>query len=590
MKYILFPVLLILQLSVTYAQHLPGFKISGCFNEQQMVIENSPEGTRILINAPLEGFDSTGRVTLIFYALPNGSTIEQTIGKNPGKGDDWRYNIQHIGAQVRFLRNIAGNQTIVVAYLETSQRSWPAWKASTPGYGEKTDTIINKVKEIFARWDPVIVLNGHSGGGRFIFSYIENVDEIPSDVARIAFLDSNYGYEDTIHGSKLVKWIRSGRNRHLCTLAYNDSVVIYNGKPLVSPTGGTWYRSRMMLNFLSKDFRFRKYPNDSMEYFRSRDNKIEFIFRKNPQGEIFHTLQVEKNGFIHSMLSGTHYDQKGYSYFGPGIYSEWIGDSIPVPVRRFNIPTASNERESGSSFIERIESLDINKREEEIFKAIASGNIPDFLRNTVTLKGNFHDSEGKVHSVVYEAMPDYLSVGTDDDYCRIPMNPRTAQRLAILFGASLLTSKLSDHIYKMAETKLKPFNYVPLGNANETVLKFREHNDQIENQLKEAGSKNGQLVAGIKKDIILSPEITARPDRVVVYGWHKPDSIPIQPVYSGHIWWYVDYSHGIRLVNNQVLVDGKPMLLTDILTDPVLYKIFSDDNYPLPVPMYPLSD
>jgi hypothetical protein len=100
------------------AQILPGFKPSGLFNEQQLYIEISPPGTRILINAPLDGFNKKSSLLLIFYSLPNGNTIEQTSGKNLKDGDDWHYNIQHIAAQTRFLRNTIKNQTIVVVYLQ----------------------------------------------------------------------------------------------------------------------------------------------------------------------------------------------------------------------------------------------------------------------------------------------------------------------------------------------------------------------------------------------------------------------------------------------------------------------------------------
>jgi len=166
------------------------------------------------------------------------------------------------------------------------------------------------------------------------------------------------------------------------------------------------------------------------------------------------------------------------------------------------------------------------------------------------------------------------------------MNPHTAQRLATLFGASLITSKLSDHIYEAAEIKLPPFPYKPVGNANELVDKFVAHNTQIEKQKAEVKGKNGQLIAGIKKDVILSARIATLPNKVVIYGWHKPDGKPIQPVYSGHVDWYVDYSHGIRLINNQILLDGKSVLFTDILRDPVLFKIFSDEDAPMSQPYY----
>ena len=56
--------------------------------------------------------------------------------------------------------------------------------------------------------------------------------------------------------------------------------------------------------------------------------RIEFIFKPNPEGKIYHTRQVEYNGFIHSILSGTRYEQKGYRYFGERAYSDFIADTV----------------------------------------------------------------------------------------------------------------------------------------------------------------------------------------------------------------------------------------------------------------------
>ena len=568
------------------AQPLRGFKPSGTFDEQQMVIENSVPGTRILINAPLNGFEEGKRVLLVIYALPNGNTIEQTFGKNLKEGDDWHFNIQHIGAQTRFLRSILKDRTLVVAYFENGKKSWPAWNAATPDYMEQVRMMIGDVKGLFEPWQPEIVLNGHSGGGRFIFSFIDAADKIPSDVARIAFLDSDYGYEDTIYGKKLTGWLNSGRNRYLCTLAYNDSVALYEGKPFVSPTGGTWYRTRMMQKYLAGSYRFKMKDQDSLIWYRALKGRVEIILKTNPERKIFHAQQVEYNGFIHSMLSGTNHELKGYRYFGERAFSDFISDTVVIPIRRLNITDRDQLAEAGSVFMKRIEELPLAEREEEIYKAVASGNIPDFLRKMISLQGEFEDMNGIVHKVQYEVMPDYLAVGNDTDFCRVPMNPRTAQKLASLFGASLITSKLSDHIYSMAGLKLRPYNYVPVGNANELTDKFVMHNAQIEKQLSEAGGRHGQLVAGIKKDVIISSVIAEKPDKVVIYGWHKPDGNLIQPSYSGHVWWYVDYSHGIRFINNQVILDGKPALFTDILQDPVLFRLFSNEDTPVSRPFY----
>lgn len=568
------------------AQRLSGFKPSGLYGEQQMVIENTPPGTRILINAPMDGFGVHDRVLLVLYALPNGNTIEQTFGKKLIVGDDWHYDIQHIGAQTRYLRGVINDRTLVVAYLENSRRSWPAWTAATPDFSNQVKKIVDDLTAIFAPWDPEVVLNGHSGGGRFIFSYLDALERIPERVVRIAFLDSNYGWDNDSYGPKVAAWLSSGKNRHLCTLAYNDSIVIYNGKPLVSPTGGTWYRSRMMKDYLARSFRLKEQWHDSLLWVTSRGRRIEFIFKPNPEGKIFHTHQVEYNGFIHSMLSGTKHEQKEYRYFGERAYAGLIADTVIVPVRRLNIPARDPAAEAGSVFMTRIRDLPREEREAEIFRAAASGNIPAFLRETVTLTGIFNDLNGKPHTLEYEVMPDYLAIGSDEDFCRIPMTPGTAQRLADLFGASMLTSKLSDHIWQQAEVKPEPFFYKPVGNSNELVSKFEEHNAQIEKQLAEAGGRNGQLVAGIKKDVIISSRIADRPDRVVIYGWHKPDGNPIQPVYSGHIWWYVDYSHGIRFMNRQVILDGRQADVREILGDPVLFRILSDEDNPVLQPYY----
>ena len=570
----------------TNAQLLPGFTKTDSFNEQQILLEDDPANTRILINAPLDGFGMNNQVLLIFYALPNGNTIEQTFGKKIGVGDNWHFNIQHIGAQTRFLRRVVADRTVIVTYLENHWKSWPLWKKNNPHFLSDTKKIVGRIASMFSVWNPEVVLNGHSGGGRFIFSYLEANKSIPDNVKRIAFLDSDYGYEDSIHGSQLTEWLKADADRYLSVLAYNDSVVKYNGKPLVSPTGGTWYRSKMMKKYLSGSFQFAEQQTDSILWYSSPESRVEFIFKTNPEGKIFHTEQVGRNGFIHSILSGTEYEQKGYTYFGKKAYENFISDSLTLPIRQLNIPPRESDAETGLAFMRRIENLSLEEKEEEIYRALAAGNLPDFLRKTVTMKSDFTDAEGVVHKVEYQIIPDYLAVGNDDDFCRIPMNPRTAQRLATLFGASLITSKISDDIYQKAELKLAPFPYKPVGNANETIQKFIDHNTQIERQKAEAGGKNGQIIAGIKKDVILSSRIIELPDKVVIYGWHKLDGNPIQPVYSGHIYWYVDYSHGIRLMNNQVLLDGQPALLSDILKDPLLFKVFSNEDSPMLQPVY----
>src|SRR5436190_3002729 len=88
------------------------FQPSPFFNEQ--IKELRFDDARVLINAPGE-LDPNRPTLLILYALPNGNTIEQTIGCKEREGLDWHFYIQHIGAQIRFLRDLDRSRNIVVA-------------------------------------------------------------------------------------------------------------------------------------------------------------------------------------------------------------------------------------------------------------------------------------------------------------------------------------------------------------------------------------------------------------------------------------------------------------------------------------------
>ena len=110
-------------------------------------------------------------------------------------------------------------------------------------------------------------------------------------------------------------------------LAYNDSIVIYNGKQLVSATGGTWYRSRLMQRKLSETFLFKTIVDTAFIDHSALKGRIRIILKHNPNGLIYHTVQVEKNGFIFSLLSNSKFDRKKYfTYFEDRVYERYISD------------------------------------------------------------------------------------------------------------------------------------------------------------------------------------------------------------------------------------------------------------------------
>jgi hypothetical protein len=296
------------------------------FGERLASFTIEPE-VKVLVDAPLPAAFAAGKpVLLILYTLPNGNTTAQTFGKVLKPGDDWHYNIQHIGAQTRFLRQILTNRVVVVAYLESAMKSWPAWRKA---HGDKLiPGIVGVVQKLFAGQPVETVLSSHSGGGSFIFGYLNAVERIPDEVVRIAFLDSNYAYDPALgHETKLARWLKADPRHCFCLLAYHDAIALLNGKSFVSAQGGTWGRSHAMLKDFAADFAFTSRTNGELETYSALEGRLQLLLKQNPERAILHTVQVERNGFIHAILSGTPNQGRGYEYFGDRAYSRWIDEN-----------------------------------------------------------------------------------------------------------------------------------------------------------------------------------------------------------------------------------------------------------------------
>ncbi len=536
-------------LEVILAAQIAGFNAVGRFGEQVRTIAFDP-GVTVTIVAPAQ-LDRGLPTTLIIYALPNGNTTDQTIGKAMRPGDDWHFDIQHIGAQTRMLRSVARGRNLVVAYLENNVKSWPAWRTQHPDNGELILDLLAKVKQqVMGVSD--ICLTGHSGGGSFTFGFLDAVTAIPPEISRIAFLDSNYSFEET-HAPKLLDWLKGDPARRLVVLAYDDRNIELNGKKVVSETGGTYRASFRMAKSLKLE------SSDSGSYIRfaspGMGPQIEIMIHRNPENAILHTALVgEKNGYLHAMTVGTPWEKQFASLDGPRAYTAFIERAM-----------------TGAEFIASVQGLDRAAREEAIRKELLAGNIPSFLRRLVPVT---------VGDVVYEVMPDYLAIGSDEDFVRMPMNPYTAQAFCDALGFVLPTRKMTDDIWRAATVKLLP---QPLVQEREAPATFLQHHRMIEEQA--VGQKRGELWAGIKKDVVITNRLQERPNRVAIYGWHYPAGDAIQPLTIVHADWYVDYSHGIRPVKRMMQVGGRAMSYEEILKHPKLHVLLSDEG-PIEKPRY----
>lgn len=239
------------------------------------------------------------------------------------------------------------------------------------------------------------------------------------------------------------------------------------------------------------------------------------------------------------------------------------------------VPVATASRMTGSDFFRIAAAWNWKRRDSMAVQQILSGNIPSFLRKFTAVHVSLADSTGTMHRAVLYVSLDYLAVGTNEDWARVPLTPMAAQRIADSFHCFLPTRKIADLVYEQALIKCEP---VPLFAFRDSSVTMWQHHLIIEGQRK---NKKG-LIAGIKKDVVISGMNKAKPDRVAIYGWHRADGKPIQPLYTGHVNWYVDYSHGARLVYAYLWVDGKKMQYADVLKHPVYHSLICDEADCLP--------
>lgn len=269
-----------------------------------------------------------------------------------------------------------------------------------------------------------------------------------------------------------------------------------------------------------------------------------------------------------------------------------------------------------SEIVEQLRPMDLSERDAEVLRRLMP-SMPDIPNDTgfARVQARLCDAHGKQINdgpvIELQVLRDYLSLGDDKDFLRIPMYPETAQRLADAWNCSLITPRLSLRIWEQA-TRLTP---EPLpekqkkradgttvktfiwrdeqGRWNTTEGSARSleayviHNAMIEKQLKQRAIGRDVLLAGHKKDIVINASLAHKPVKLVLYGWHQSNGVPIQDVSTRHAMRYVDYSHGVRLVRNEVLVDGKSYQYAEVLKHPKYHSALS--SVPLKVCRYPTS-
>lgn len=178
-------------------------------------------------------------------------------------------------------------------------------------------------------------------------------------------------------------------------------------------------------------------------------------------------------------------------------------------------------------------------REAASVQEIIGGNTPSWAFNLETVGS-------------MQVMPDYIAIGSDTNFMRMPLTVYAAQYLANYYNMKCPTPKAVDLVWKAAPNKLKPitkdWNYVaPV--SGELSYRFVEHSLLV-------GPYRG-FTAGDRKDVVA----TATSGKVAIYGWQNSNGTNIQPLFTGHGWFYSDYAHGLRLIKTDDKTLGGPCTL-----------------------------
>lgn len=241
-----------------------------------------------------------------------------------------------------------------------------------------------------------------------------------------------------------------------------------------------------------------------------------------------------------------------------------------------DMPRRPGSAPDGSAVMASLINAGGGDRDNAIVAQALSGNIPSHLRDLqpVTFSGLVGGQETQITICV---TPDYLAIGSDDDHVRVPTGLPAALQIADSFEMMLPTTRMVDAIFAQADVRLTPRPMTP-GAQMVTTAYFVDHDATLDAQMADAGGQDGLLIAGHKKDIVIANRMTNAPGRVAIYGWHRANGNPIQPLSTVHGAYYADYSHGIRLVSRTAYRNGEAVDLRALLTDQQYAGLLNSDG------------
>jgi hypothetical protein len=255
-----------------------------------------------------------------------------------------------------------------------------------------------------------------------------------------------------------------------------------------------------------------------------------------------------------------------------------------------------------------------------IVQTIKDGQIPDFLRDLHTVQMTVKDANGVDRVVEYEVMPDYMAIGTDDEYLIVPMSGDMAQQIALAYGMVPPTAQMVDQTVAQGAaldvgftnrdppdpSNAKPGHPAFSPYSSKAAFDaYVQHQEAVTEKFSKAliadtgnvldpdlgpythgdGEGRGAIAVNHMKDIVMTEQVTRAADHAEAKNPSPSGKADVQndklalyhsdPQVQGghgkaeaarHFPQYSDYSQGLRLVSPIVTVDGQPMHISEVLS------------------------
>lgn len=245
-------------------------------------------------------------------------------------------------------------------------------------------------------------------------------------------------------------------------------------------------------------------------------------------------------------------------------------ERAPSPSIRLALPERSSDALGGRALIRATEEMRAGQREQFFRDQYLAGNIPPRSRTLFPLQF----AGGRL---VLHVTRDYVALGSDTDFVRVPLAKTAAWAVARAADATLPTTRIVDRIYEESSCRVTSPRY-GVRDEMATAALYLAHSEEVDRAIERESCAPDALIAGPKKDLVVSAREGSQPGRLAIYGWFRSSGAIIQPLSLVHSEQYVDYTHGIRLVSNSVFVDGVTRTFREVLHDRDLGPLISDEG------------